>query len=547
MLVVFASFLILYKLGQVPHGMTWDEAAIGYNGYAVITTRRDEWLQRLPMSFRSFGDYKAPLGIYINGLFTTLLGMKLWVVRLPFALAGIASVLGMVLLTEQLLRRYLKIDLARSWALAAGVLFLTEPWFLHFARVGFESGLALGFLIWGSWSLVWLLSRPTPSTWRSKKGAIHAGAILITAVWLVAAIYSYHAGKLVVPIIAGLLVCLCLGPGIFKRWREVAALLLISLIGLVPLLKDLFLGSGGERFNQVTLFSKGLLPGELLAALFTNTLAHLDPRFIIGGLTPTLRHGDGAWGILLPTAGVLLLTGLVLIGWCAVRKILGAKPPIDLSSGDVSLLVVGWLWGVVGFVPAILGVDVPHSNRALLALPGAILVIIIAARWWWAFLLRQPLDRKLKGSHNEKHLLLKSVVGTFVLLHGLFFLAYQHHYYTVFARTSATDFKDGYLDVFAYVVPYERGEGRPAVDKVIFTNDYGQPYIYAIFARRTSPLWYQGGSLIKYEFNPNIPLSDLERKNTVIVGSGLDQLPVEQADEVIYGSDGEVKFKIYVR
>jgi len=48
-----AAFLRLYKLGNVPHGMTWDEAAIGYNGFAVLTTRRDEWLIHFPISFKS--------------------------------------------------------------------------------------------------------------------------------------------------------------------------------------------------------------------------------------------------------------------------------------------------------------------------------------------------------------------------------------------------------------------------------------------------------------------------------------------------------------
>ena len=87
LILLLATALRFYKLGQVPHGMTWDEAAIGYNGYAVLTTRRDEWLKRFPISFQSFGDYKAPLAIYLNGLFTFVFGMNLWAVRLPFALA----------------------------------------------------------------------------------------------------------------------------------------------------------------------------------------------------------------------------------------------------------------------------------------------------------------------------------------------------------------------------------------------------------------------------------------------------------------------------
>src|SRR5579859_2096178 len=74
-ITLLATFLRFYKLSEIPHGMTWDEAAIGYNGFAVFTTHRDEWLQRFPISFKSFGDFKAPLAIYLNGFFTFLFGL----------------------------------------------------------------------------------------------------------------------------------------------------------------------------------------------------------------------------------------------------------------------------------------------------------------------------------------------------------------------------------------------------------------------------------------------------------------------------------------
>ena len=63
LITLIALGLRLYQIGQVPHGMTWDEAAIGYNGWAVITTHRDEWFKLMPISFKSFGDYKAPFAI----------------------------------------------------------------------------------------------------------------------------------------------------------------------------------------------------------------------------------------------------------------------------------------------------------------------------------------------------------------------------------------------------------------------------------------------------------------------------------------------------
>ncbi len=56
-------------------------------------------------------------------------------------------------------------------------------------------------------------------------------------------------------------------------------------------------------------------------------------------------------------------------------------------------------------------------------------------------------------------------------------------------------------------MPYEK-----QVEKILFTSDYGQPYIYALFVRETNPIWYRGGSLIKYEFKDEINMDDLSRK-----------------------------------
>ena len=49
-ILIFASYIRFYKLAQVPAGMTWDEAAIGYNGFSIWKVRRDEWLHFLPIS-----------------------------------------------------------------------------------------------------------------------------------------------------------------------------------------------------------------------------------------------------------------------------------------------------------------------------------------------------------------------------------------------------------------------------------------------------------------------------------------------------------------
>ncbi len=537
-LIGLATFLIGYKLGQVPHGMTWDEAAIGYNGYAVITTRRDEWLERLPVSFRSFGDYKAPLGIYINGIFTVLFGSQLWVVRLPFALAGVCSVIGMVFLSQTVATatRVYKSErwsdqLVGGFGLAGGIGLLTAPWFLHFARTGFESGLALCLMIWGTWAVIQLGmgNAGIVGYIASKRSLLIKAVLMLVAVFgWVGALYAYHSAKLVIPVLG--VVCFF---WFMKKWwqqRWMSAVLGFSMTLFAwPLVYDTVFSSGSERFKQASLLAKGSPLIDVITQLGHHLLVHLDPAFLIGGTTPTLRHGDGVWGVLLPPVGLLMAIG-VLLGWRKLTR---------------SWWLVSVLWVGVGFFPAISGVDVPHSNRALLALPGVIFMAMIGGHIVWKWLKSLPQEQQAFGSHGERSLVSKSVVATFTAWFVLVFVSYQFDYYTAFATNSASEYRDGYLEAFSIARDYELGKRLPIPEKILFTSDYGQPYIYAIFVRRTNPIWYQGGSLIKYEFTDKIDSGDIRRINTLVIASGDDAVPHDEATHIIHGSDGQPRFIIF--
>ncbi len=507
LVVIFlAVWLRFYKLGQVPHGMTWDEAAIGYNGYAIFTTRRDEWLKMLPVSFWSFGDYKAPLAIYLNGFFTFLFGMTLFGVRLPFALAGVMAIIGFGLWLRLLLREFdYSVKQANFWSLVASLFMTLSPWHLHYSRAGFESGMALSFFLWGLffWQKFWQKVTATKNYW----------LILFTFSW-VAAIYTYHSAKIVIPVV-GLVLVWQKRSELKKKWSKFLTAGLLGVLGLLPFIYDSFFGKGLERAGTL-IFSQGLSFFQLIKTIFYQLIAHLTPQFLFFGQTTTLRHGDGVWGVLLLTTGLLGL--LALYDWLKTKN--------KLTSLALTLILIGLL-------PAILATEVPHSNRALMSLPGFLLLAVVG--------LQQLLGLR---SISKVWSLFLFAVAHLILVGG-----YLTNYYQNFAQASASDFQDGYLAAFNYVIPYEKGwDNQPAVDKIIFSSDYGQPYIYALFARKTNPIWYQGGSLIKYEFKDEVTIGDLERPNTIVVASETDDLlsKNDQADKIIYGSDGSERFRIYL-
>jgi hypothetical protein len=521
---IFATALRFYKLAEVPHGMTWDEAAIGYNGYAIFTTRRDEWLVRLPISFKSFGDYKAPLAIYLNGVSTYLFGMNLWAVRFPFAVAGVWAVIGIMLLSKILLEKVYSPRSATNLSLLMGVLITFSPWHLNFSRAGFESGIALTFFIWGSYFLFKFLFSISKNWLSLIKNTFFS---LLSGICFVASIYTYHSAKIVIPLIGFIIFCL-----FFKEfWKQkifVVLEVIVSYFLLRPFIEDTLYSSGGERLNQVSIFGLDISFGEKILLFIQHYFTHFSLQFLIFGETTTLRHGDGKWGVLYPTTFVFVCCGVVLFLWQILKKKM-VWPKLRIFLLSIFLVLIG-------IIPAAIGRDVPHSNRALFALPGFLFLCALGLHELLSILEKSKINIQVSGSKGEKNLLVKSVFGLFILLHSVFILGYLQHYYVSFSKESASDWQDGYLAAFQFAHEYE-----PQAEKIIFSSEYGQPYIYALFVRKTNPIWYQGGSLVKYEFSNSINEGDRERVNAVVVATPGQLIPKPQ-DTIIYGSDGSVRF-----
>jgi 4-amino-4-deoxy-L-arabinose transferase-like glycosyltransferase len=519
-ILLIAACLRLYKVGDVPHGITWDEAAIGYNGYAVITTRRDEWITRLPVSFRSFGDYKAPFAIYLSGIFTYIFGLDLWVLRLPFVLFGIAAVLGIILLTKELGKKLKFTKNQNFWLpLVAGILLTLSPWHLHFSRTGFESGIALSLTIWATYFLV-----------KSFNGkSLNLQSLLLSTILFVISLYTYHSSKIVAPLLI-LSIFLWNKEKVKGRFIAIVTSVVTALFLSYPLIKDSLFGKGLERAGTLIFMQTDSFL-EALGIFFKQFFAHLNPTFLVLGQSTSFRHGDGQWGVLLPVTFFLVMCGVIFI----FNRLKQRK--------SISGYLFSLIWICFGILPAALGFElVPHSNRALLALPGFIILAILGLRDLSDWLTETKINKEIPGSHGEKNMVWVSVIGMLIFLQAIFFVKYLNNYYTDFAAKSSDDFVDGYLEAFNYVKDLEKD-----TEKIVFTSEYGQPYIFALFARKTNPIWYQGGSLVKYEFK-DVNIGDLSRENSIIVaGQDSEFIKAEDADKLIYGSDGEVKFKIFIR
>ncbi len=527
--LIIAAALRFYQLGLVPAGMTWDEAAIGYNGYAVITTRRDEWLEFLPISFKSFDDYKTPLPIYLSGLFTTALGLNLLTIRLPFAIAGVLAVWGLVKLTTELLALTgTKTKLSASvLGLLAGLLLATSPWHSHFSRAGFESGLTLAIIIWGFYYGVLYLKRAHVVSLKQQLKMLLPAVMLLTA-----SFYSYHSAKMVVPLLV-LFFAWTYKKRVLRRPRAASSALGFGLLLLVPLIKDSLFGPGLSRAGTL-LFSQAESGLGLLTQILYRLGVHLSPGFLVGGWVNTFRHGTGRWGVLLPLTFVFLIAGFVLL----LKSVFLKKTTEELSLwyqqnfSRQQWLRISFIWLLIGLLPAILGQEYPQANRALLALPGFLWLAAAGFDWFLA----------AAAHHN---LSLKKIIWLCAVLYLVNISLYLRYYYQDFARLSTADFNEGYIEAMQLSHAYEQGKNqKPEVNKIIFSNQYGQAYIYALLVRKTNPIWYHGGSLNKFMFVDQVSDSDLLRSNTLVAATNKDEIEAEP-DHIIVGSDGSIRFKLY--
>ena len=101
-ILALALFLRFYQLGVNPPSLDWDEASLGYNAYSILKTGADEYGNFLPLSIRSFDDYKPPLYVYLDVPSVAVFGLNEFGVRFTSALIGFLSVIAVYFLVKEI-------------------------------------------------------------------------------------------------------------------------------------------------------------------------------------------------------------------------------------------------------------------------------------------------------------------------------------------------------------------------------------------------------------------------------------------------------------
>ena len=489
LIVILAAILRFYQLDSNPPALSWDEAAIGWNAKSIFHTRRDEWGTRLPLVFRSFGDYKAPLYIYLTAPIVGIFGLNEISIRLLSVLAGVASVVVLYLLAKQLARD-------NRIALISATLLAITPWSVMLSRGAFEQNLALFFILLNIYFFSLALKKPI---W-----------FYASAFFFALSLYTYHSPKIFLPLFLIALVVI-FRKTLFtkKNIKSIIGAFIFGLVLLAPLVKSTFKEGAAMRFQGTSVFyEKGeKLPHNfnLVKKLTTNYLVHYSPTFYYSGVSDNFRTQLKNQGIMLWISAPFLILGL----WYLYQQ----------RQKNWAKLIIAWF--LLGPAAAVIGKEAPHSIRAMNILPALLITTAIGVK--------QVINKYKKPG-------LYIICGLTLVNLGFFL----NHYFTKYPVYSAPDWQYGYKQISDLAQQYDS-----EVNKIIITSHYGQPHIFTLVNQNRDPAFVFNGGMLKYIYYKISWFDDSRYKDVLLIGSP-DEIPEhpEGLIKQINFPDGKPAFRV---
>lgn len=420
LIIVVATFLRLYKLGSLPISLFGDEVDVAYHAISLITTGRDYMGHFLPTYIQSLTEFRAPLLMYITAPFVGLFGSSPFVVRLPVALLGIASIYFLYLLAKKLFK-------SESVALLAAFFLAVTPWHIHYSRASFEVVPLIFLLLLGTYLFV--------------KEKYFAGLVPFVLTF-----YTYSTANIFTPLLGiGFLAIYRPKLDLRRNWFR----LILPLILVLPIVSNIFFGQAADRFKGISIFNDPkIIEGIILqrtdpwvaksslevffhnkyfayaTAFGQNYLKAFSPEFLFLQGDPNFRQSIGGQGELL-----WIVLPLLLYGFFVLFKNIKEKS---------SLLIAFWL--LIAPIASSLTQDGGnHATRLFLMIPP--LVIISSLGF-------SKLIKKTKSIY-----LILAVLSLFVFCLGNFWHRYSAHY----RFESATMWQAGYSEIFTQLKPYLAG------------------------------------------------------------------------------------------
>jgi 4-amino-4-deoxy-L-arabinose transferase-like glycosyltransferase len=473
-ILLVAAVLRLWKLGSIPPHLTPDEASLGYNAYSILKTGRDEYGEILPIIFKSFGDYKPGLYVYLTVPFVAILGLTEVAVRLPSAIAGVVAVwllYKIVLLLFVKQNNRLPITDHRLLAIIAAFMLAISPWHIHFSRGAWEVNVALTLSLAGIYFFL-----------RSLKKSKY---LYLSAVFFALTLITYQGAKLSTVIVL-LILALVFWKEFLKLDKKViAASLILGLILILPVILSLFQGRVGRlevysvfSYSRPTGYTQQFLDqGAETVSGLSYYLFHSEPlNFARGILGRWFNHYSGRFLFFegdwknprhsVPNHGTLFLSDFVLL-------IVGLSVLFKFRNSKAVWFTVLWLF--LAPLPAVLSRDQVQAVRAYnLVIP---LTIVLSLGLYWV--LKWIKDLPARGIRYISFSLL-------ITIYCLLFTYFIDLYFIHLPVHDAKHWNYGYKQTVEEITLIQS-----KYDKIVFQQSYNQPYIYFLFYQKYNPDKYQ--------------------------------------------------------
>ncbi len=430
LIFLLALFLRLYKLDKIPNGFFFDEATISYQAYSIIKTGQDTWGIFLPaFSFRDYGEYILPLGVYGHIPSIAVSGLNVFPARFSDALVGTLLIPGVYILGGPV----------------AALLLSFQPLALGWSRFVFEGNFGTLFFLYGLVTFVYYL--------RKRK-----------LLWLSIALFglsmeSYHIFLVTTPVFVLLLYFL-----FRQKVRMDKKVIFVTGIFLIWSAVSTYQGAGRARFNQAATlitsekldilnhqigYCQKSLP-TLICRLFLNKPLLAMSSYVenyAGHFSPVFLGFDGTFlrRNVLPRSGLLPLAEVATF-FLGIYFLIRRK-------GEKRKILFAWLL-VYPLANSFSGVG--EISRIAFAAPLFSLISAIAiSRVRWFF----PL----------------------VVLSAMAFLI---NYFAVFPTTNAYYANFGYDQIYRFV-----RQNQDKFNRVYITRGYAGsvPYISALFFLPVNP------------------------------------------------------------
>jgi 4-amino-4-deoxy-L-arabinose transferase-like glycosyltransferase len=350
LIVLGALFLRTYKLSVLPPGVYPDEAVNGMDAVTANATHHWQWF---------YTNNNGREGLFINliALGFKMFGVSVFTLKIWSALFGTLTVLGMILIGEELLG-------SRRAGLIAGFLTATSFWAINFSRIGFRAIMLPFVLVFTIFFLIRGIQKK--KIWD----------YVIAGLFFGLGLHTYIAFRIAPIILIVLLFAFIISRKSFfqTHWKEIVAFVVATVIIALPMI--VVFGSHPEYFsgrtNEVSVFNPAVNQGHLLATLgktFWQSLAQFNLRG-----DENWRHNLPPWPEIFPTISIFFLAGLLYfiyeffyLLWRRVRARERSDRLILVS------LLLAWFFAMI-LPEAISAEGLPHALRSIGTMPVALLL-----------------------------------------------------------------------------------------------------------------------------------------------------------------------------